>query len=308
MDISSACRPRVPTPHSVASAARLRNCGFWLRIVVFITPLVAAAEPPVVDPPVQRADAPRSFAPYQAALVQKHFAAAQQAQRASHHDEAARSYAIVHALQPRAEPLFLFAQCSFRAEHFGEALVAVRRTQPKDLQPQQRSEAATMETELLGIFADAAPNETQLLRTHLDAGKRAFQTQAFGLAMESYAVAYALKPLPRLLFNMAQAARRANQSQLALVLYRRLIAEEPNSAVRTESQGYVTELEQLIESAPLFRRPVFWGIVSAGVAAAALAVGLGVGLSQRDPTTDGGNVSFHFPALLSSSPLGARSR
>lgn len=267
-----------------------------------LSPALAVAER--VSSVPQVIESSQTTIPHAAELRQKHLASAQQAQRASQFDEASRGYAIVNAISPRSETLFLFAKCSQRAEHFAEALVALRRVKSADLQPSAAADVSAMETDLRGVLADAEPSETQLLRAHLDAGKRGFQTQAFLLALESFAVAYAIKPLPRLLFNMAQAARRANQSQLALVLYRRLIIEEPNSPVRTESQGYVAELEQLLEPVPLYRRPQLWGIVGGGLAAAALSIGLGVGLTQRDPTTDGGNVRFQFPALRGKSQLG----
>lgn len=223
---------------------------------------------------------------------------ARQALAARHFDEAARSFAIAYALNPSPEILLQLAQSEQSAEHLEAAILLLRRLQSEGRDPKLAQQADTMLLELRPMLGDTEPNQTQILRGHLDNGKRAFQAQAFSLVLESYALAYSIKRLPRLLFNMAQAARRANQLQLALLLYRRLLAEEPNSPVRNEAAGYIAELEPLVDKPPIYKRPLFWGLLGGGVAAAALSIGLGVGLARRDPSTDGGNLSFHFPSLL----------
>lgn len=141
-------------------------------------------------------------------------------------------------------------------------------------------------------------------------------------AADEYEQAFRLKQDPALLYNAAQAYRLAGNHEKAIILYRNYIVlypTEPNVDVAREQieklkQSSRTEPRPSIQPAPATPSPnlsapapkaepasvvtasaerpprhknkaLMWGLVIGGVAAVALAVGLGVGLTEhpRDP-------------------------
>lgn len=137
----------------------------------------------------------------------------------------------------------------------------------------------------------AADDLARLLRLHIAAGAAAFTRGEHDAAMQSFLMAYALRRLPRFLFNIAQAARRSGRIRAAALFYQRFLQEEADTPLSREARGYLREVQALLLAegrpppVPLHRRAWFWGVVGGAAAtAAALSLGLGLGLGlSRDP-------------------------
>lgn len=139
-------------------------------------------------------------------------------------------------------------------------------------------------------LADPYPVKQEIERGHL-----LFQSGRFEAAAEAYAMLYAARPqLVRVLFNVAQAFRRARKEREALAFYRRYLRAEPQSPLRQEVQGYVGELSALLAARalseaprpspkPVYRRPWFWVLLGVTTAGVATAIGLGVTLGNQPP-------------------------
>ena len=158
-----------------------------------------------------------------------------------------------------------------------------------------------------------------------------FQDQKYAAAARELEQVYLLEPRPLYLFNIAQAYRRAGQPIEALAAYQRFLTVAPKHPLANEAGGYVQDMRALVaaqeraraeeqqstqtlaelsreraqkdqmarllkqeqQRRAFYKRPWFWGAVG-GVVAVTLGVGLGVGLYERVPPTEGGFMSIHF--------------
>lgn len=200
--------------------------------------------------------------------------------------QAAYALASAYALSPNSTLLYSIAQVYRRADLDYEALAVYQRLLAEFPAFPQRMDA---EEDLRGLMARLEDPEigiTGAIRQHLDTAKRNFQSGQFGATAEEYALVLAVKRLPRLLFNIAQAHRRAGRLEEALLYYSRFLDEDPGSPLRKEVVGYLSELRTVALRPPVYRRPWFWSVL--GLTAAALAAGsagLVVGVQQREPVT-----------------------
>jgi tetratricopeptide (TPR) repeat protein len=146
-----------------------------------------------------------------------------------------------------------------------------------------------------GLRASLNLAEPYPVKQEIERGHLLFQGGRFEAAAEAYAMLYAARPqLVRVLFNVAQAFRRARQEREALAFYRRYLRAEPQSPLRQEVQGYVGELSALLAARalseaprpapkPVYRRPWFWVLLGLTTAGVATAIGLGVTLGNQPP-------------------------
>lgn len=100
--------------------------------------------------------------------------------------------------------------------------------------------------------------------------------------------------MPCLLFNIAQVYRRGNQAENSLIWYQRFLAEEPETPLRREVAGYMTELQPVAFRKPLVRQAWFWLLIGGTVAAAGAAVTVGLLTQAKDPMTDLGTFGVKF--------------
>jgi hypothetical protein len=92
---------------------------------------------------------------------------------------------------------------------------------------------------LAASVAVAAPRA----RDHYERGLQLYQADQFQEAANEFMAAYALRPKPIILFNIAQALRKAGRFSEALDYYRRfLVAGEPGE-LEAETNSYVNEIE-----------------------------------------------------------------
>lgn len=268
------------------------------------TPASAGAPGTAVTPPTPPTTPARS-----AAARSDKAAAALRQSRSLAHLNAGRRLAQKAALQPALDELALsnlfephretlleIARLCRRIEWDYQALTVYQRLESDEASAAVRAEIQEELTALRVRLDDSDINQTQMLRTQMDQAKRAFQSGRFSVAWRAFAVAYALRPLPRILWNAAQAYRRGNQADEAYALYSRFLEEEPETPLRKETAGYMNELRPLVFRPPLYKRGWVWAV--AGVSAAVLAataVGLAVGLSDKDPATDSGTIVVRLP-------------
>lgn len=227
--------------------------------------------------------------------VQRQLQLARLALQGKRYEDARRNFAVAYAFSPGAEALRGIAESAHKAERYAEALVLYERLVAEFPQLPYRQEADGWIKTLRGIMADEEVDAIQLIRDHLDEAKRSFQNRQYSDAIHAYATAYALKRLPRLLFNIAQGERRARNMVEAYLMYGRLLQEEPGTQVRSEAEGYLQELRVVVSKPPLYKQPWLWGVI-AGSSAAAAAIGIGVGLSQRSSQGEG-TLQVTFPLL-----------
>lgn len=142
-----------------------------------------------------------------------------------------------------------------------------------------------------GDVIDAEPppapiNEAAAFKAYYAEGAEHFTAKRFKEASAAFAAAYALKPEPRLLFNIAQCYRKQELLEDAIAQFDRYLEADPgiSSAVRGEVDAYRAELRAKLEARVVTRRAPKVIVVSTEkpVPRALLplgAVGLAVGLS-----------------------------
>lgn len=75
-----------------------------------------------------------------------------------------------------------------------------------------------------------------------------FSTGDYAGAIDDYRAAYQLKQLPTLIFNIAQAHRKAGQFQEALSNYERFIKEDAKSSLVPEAEAHAAAMRAKIEA------------------------------------------------------------
>lgn len=80
---------------------------------------------------------------------------------------------------------------------------------------------------LAAAHADARPRSEHRAKLLVEAGQKAYNRGQFAEALKEYLEAYDLKPLPGLLFNVAQCHRQLGQYERAAFFYRRYLALSP---------------------------------------------------------------------------------
>ncbi len=166
-----------------------------------------------------------------------------------------------------------------------------------------------------------------------DEGLADFNQGRYREAVRAFEESFELRPLPLLLFNVAQAHRLAGDCALARDAYRRYVDENPRAGNRKLAEAFLLDMEKCAsaappvaapnteprtnaapinaepaqkpapasvfatESAPPPRKPIYrqwWLWTTVGVVVAGVALGLGVGLSQTNPPSASlGTITWH---------------
>lgn len=230
-------------------------------------------------------------------LVERHMRRGERMGAERQHELSARELALAHALAPSSSRLACVANALRRADLDREALLVYRRLL-QDAPPAEQAEFAEAVALLrakLGADAEDSFESASLLRTLQERAHALCQKASFVECGAHYAIAYALKPLPRLLFNIAQASRRASLLDESVLFYRRFQQESPPSPLSREAAQYVSELRTEAFRPPLYKRWWLWGAVLGGAAAVAAVSTTAVLTSRRsDPQTDLGTKEVVF--------------
>lgn len=197
-------------------------------------------------------------------------------------------FAMGHAYSPSPDTLLPVAETCLAGGLDLEAFslyTQMREQRPHLLSPTEVDEA------LAGLRSktDGQPTPvivSQQQKQYLDAAKQHFAAGRYPEAAEASAIAYALNPLPRILFNIAQSYRRSEKPEAAYYFYLRHLEGEPSSPWSNEALSYMRELRGLAFTTPVYRRPWLWVLV--GTTAAALVTGVAVGTRTKYPSVDYG--------------------
>jgi tetratricopeptide (TPR) repeat protein len=103
---------------------------------------------------------------------------------------------------------------------------------------------------VLGVVSIAAPrpawaaDDTAQAREHFEKGKAYMDLGKYGEAAAEYEAAYAAKPDPALLLNLAQAYRQAGNADKALRFYRKYLEKVPKTPYRDDIEEKIAALEK----------------------------------------------------------------
>lgn len=146
---------------------------------------------------------------------------------------------------------------------------------------------------------------------HYKRGMTAYEDRRYPEAAEALEKAYELRQLPRLLLSLGTVYRKMGDARKALNYYEQYLKAEPDppAEVKTELDQAMTETRALLASkepkpdpgtspvvsntpsppppenqVPIYKRPLFWGIVG-GVVVVGLVAGIagGVAASRKIP-------------------------
>jgi tetratricopeptide (TPR) repeat protein len=82
----------------------------------------------------------------------------------------------------------------------------------------------------------------------LDSATKLFQAGSYDQAIVEFQVAYTKRQLPTLLFNIAQAHRKAGHWSEALALYERFLRDDPKSALLPEAEAHAAAMRARLDA------------------------------------------------------------
>lgn len=94
----------------------------------------------------------------------------------------------------------------------------------------------------------AKPAAQRPLRELVESAGQHFDKGEFDEAIREYYAAYERKKIPQLIFNIAQAHRRAGQHQEALSAFERFLKEDPKSPLAPEAEANATAMRAKIDA------------------------------------------------------------
>lgn len=136
-----------------------------------------------------------------------------------------------------------------------------------------------------------------------DRGQAEYQAHQHEAALASFLAAFAIQPVPWLLFNMGRIHQKAGRTDEALAAYRTFLQQsqaDDEASQRDKARLYVEQVDreraaQAIavtsstalppKKKPIYKKWWFWTIV--GGATAAVVVGTAIGVSARKPDLSG---------------------
>lgn len=181
-------------------------------------------------------------------------------------DRAAKVFANAYVFGQSSEMLLRAAESCQRAGMSYEALALFQhlaRVAPTVLSVDLEQRIG----ELRARLEDVESNVVLTAKEHMRAADQCFRSADFVTAWEELSLVYAMRPqLPRLLFNVAQAYRRAGRSEEAYLTYVKFLRADPQSDWRQEVVAYLRELRLVAFPPPIYRRPWFIGLLSAASA------------------------------------------
>ena len=204
-----------------------------------------------------------------------------------------RLLTLAYAREPRPKLLYDLARAFHEAEQDAEALLLYGRYLQGAPDGAHRKDAEGYVAGIrvkLGAEADRAD---AVVQGYVDAGGRHARTD-YDKSIDAFTTTYALTGIAQALFNLGQGHRRAGRAEEAYHFYGRFLAEDPQTPLRRETEGYLDLLGRgLCTDPPVWKRPWLWAVVGAAVAVG-VGVTLGVTLSQRGPRADVGPFDVHF--------------
>lgn len=101
------------------------------------------------------------------------------------------------------------------------------------------------------VRADSASDKaaSQQLMQRYERAVRLYNTGQYDKAIEEFQSLYEARPQPILMFNLAQAHRKAGHVAQALDLYERFLGQNTDPNLKTETEGYLVDLRKQAEEA-----------------------------------------------------------
>jgi hypothetical protein len=90
--------------------------------------------------------------------------------------------------------------------------------------------------------------DTARAKMHFTKAEAHFSLGEFGSALEEYRKTYLLRPLPPLLFNMAQCHRHLGDLEKAAFLLRRFLTMSPTAVQRSQAEAVLQEVELALKN------------------------------------------------------------
>lgn len=176
------------------------------------------------------------------------------------YDEAIERYSSAHQLRQRPLLLFNIAQIYRKVGRTQDACQFyerfLREDPQSDLAPEVHAYVNALRDSLQNKesskderrnptsadnFVGTEDQRQTLFRLHSDRASTSFKMGDYETTVTEYWAAYNLKPQKVILFNIAQAYRKAGRWTEALTLFQRYLQEEPGSSLAGEVEGYITE-------------------------------------------------------------------
>lgn len=194
--------------------------------------------------------------------------------------EAITHFQRAYDLRPLPRLLINIGRAHLKLGHPDQALAFLRlylqtdREAPPALRAEVEQEIAQAEAQVARAQREApqAPRETPPVRREaapppaqikeegedglqvlLDRGENLFHRERYPEAMQAWEAAYAIRPLPWLLYRLGQVHQRLGQAEAALAYYLRYLDEAAEQDPRTTAdvRAQVRQLRQVRASAPL---------------------------------------------------------
>lgn len=99
-----------------------------------------------------------------------------------------------------------------------------------------------------GSAPAAKPPGQKSLRELVESAGQHFDKGEFDEAVKDYYAAYERKKIPQLIFNIAQAHRKAGQNQEALIAFERFLKEDPKSPLAPEAEANAAAMRARLEA------------------------------------------------------------
>jgi tetratricopeptide (TPR) repeat protein len=179
--------------------------------------------------------------------------------RSGRYDQAVEGYLSAYQLRRRPPLLFNIAQVHRKAGRTQDALKFyddfLREDPQSELAPEvrnyvkvlrERPQNSSATDERAGSapvdnFLGTEEQRQTLFRTHIDSAVMKFKAADYEAAVDEYWAAYGLKPQKIIVFNVAQAYRKAGRWAESLTLFQRYLRDEPESPLAGEVEAYIAE-------------------------------------------------------------------
>jgi hypothetical protein len=158
----------------------------------------------------------------------------------------------------------------------------------------------------LTLAEESTADKTARAKVHFKAGESHFSLGEFGRALEEYRRAYLLKPLPPLLFNMAQCHRHLGDLERATFLLRRFLSFTLTAEQRSQAEAVLREVETASKRKPSLGVPPPTSTPStARRPSASTARRPSASTSSQGGAGDGARVPSHGTSTLAKPPEAA---
>ncbi len=183
------------------------------------------------------------------------------------YDCAILQYQSAYQINPRPPLLFNIAQAHRKAGHSKEALSFYDRFLREDphsaLRPEVQDYVSILRASAGGPTSKTSAEEDiagrdnflgteeqrqALFRQYIQSAVEKFKAGDYDSSIAAYWAAYALKPQPIIVFNAAQAYRKAGRWAEAVTLYERYLRQEPNAPLLSEVQAYIAESKERLQA------------------------------------------------------------